>query len=286
MDRAMLEREYNARESVASFDAEMAEDRAESARVQKMHKRIADIVYDPQSGQTLDLFLAGPDSPIFIWIHGGYWRAGTKEHNSFAAGGLLAQGVSVAVLDYALAPEVKIGEIVRQVRTATAWIKNNSVTYGYNAQTIHVGGSSAGAHLTGMLLVDGWTTQMGLPDDMFGAVLALSGLYELEPLQHIQVNEWMRFTAEEIAANSPVRHIPDRSKARLIASVGGLETAEFQRQTNAFVDGWRAAGHQTDRVEMPNWNHFNLARSLSDPNGDLVGVLHAAIMNGKKGNFV
>ena len=135
---------------------------------------------------------------------------------------------------------------------------------------IHVGGSSAGGHLVGMLLADGWTENFGLPDDTIGVALALSGLYDLTPLQHVQVKGWMRFTPQRSPAHSPERWLPARSGAHLIASVGGRETQEFQRQTADYAKAWQQAGHAAQVVPMPAHNHFDIARSLVEPDGTLV----------------
>ncbi|MCR4267574.1 alpha/beta hydrolase [Nitratireductor sp. ZSWI3] len=283
MDRATLEHEYNARESVASFDAEYARYVAESERVKQSLAAARDIVYDVRSGERLDLYRAGGSSPVFLWIHGGYWRGGSKEDNAFAAGGLTAHGISVAVMNYTLAPEAGIDEMVRQVRSAVAWLKRNGAKHGLDAHRIHVGGSSAGGHLAGMLLAGGWLETFGLPEDTLGTVLALSGLHELEPLQHTQVNSWMHFDAASIAENSPIRLIPERTGARLIASVGGRETGEFIRQTLDYAAAWQRAGHATQVIDMPSHNHFDIALSLCEPDGALVEALCASIARDAEG---
>ncbi|MFC7407567.1 alpha/beta hydrolase [Hydrogenophaga atypica] len=277
MDPATLDRQYNARASVPSFEAEYQASVQESERVQRALHAPETVVYDEPSGERLDLYGAAPGRPVFLWVHGGYWRGGSRHDNAFAAGGLVARGVAVAVMDYTLAPQVAIGEIVRQVRSATAWLVRHGATRGLRAERIHVGGSSAGGHLVGMLLAEGWPQAAGLAGNPVGAALALSGLYDLEPLQHTHINGWMRFTPQEIAENSPERLIPTRSDTRLIASVGGLETEEFQRQTADYAQRWQRAGHALQTVHMPDYNHFDIARSLSQPQGALVEAVLQAI---------
>ncbi|MET4575348.1 alpha/beta hydrolase [Ottowia thiooxydans] len=279
MDQPTLERQYNARASVPSFDVEYAATVRDSAQVQVRCTDRVSCVYDERSGEMLDLYRTGLGSPVFLWIHGGYWRAGSRHDNAFAAGGLVAQGISVAVMDYTLAPTASIGEIVRQVRTAVQWLVRAEVTRGLHTERIHVGGSSAGGHLVGMLLADGWTQDFGLPDDVIGVALALSGLYDLTPLQHVQVNGWMRFTPEEIAAQSPERWIPARSHAHLLTAVGGHETDEFRRQTADYAARWRQAGHAGQTVPMPEYNHFDIARTLVEPDGTLVRAVRDAILS-------
>ena len=115
MDQATLERQYNARASVPSFEDEMKACDQESAKVQQQAHDVETVVYDPVSGEKLDLYGAAPGRPVFLWIHGGYWRVGSRHDNAYAAGGLLAHDVAVAVMDYPLAPPASLDEMVRQV---------------------------------------------------------------------------------------------------------------------------------------------------------------------------
>jgi arylformamidase len=283
MDAPTLDREYNARGSVPSYDAEAETYLRESARVQLAQPGFETVVYDERSGEKLDLYGVAPGRPVFLWIHGGYWRGGSRDNNAFAAGGLTQHGVSVAVMDYTLAPAAGIAEIVRQVRAAVAWLAQHGAERGLDVRRIHVGGSSAGGHLTGMLAADdGWTRQAHLPDDIIGAALALSGLYDLEPLRHMHVNEWMRFTPEDIAQYSPERWIPQNSKTQLVAAAGGQETAEFRRQTADYARRWREAGNAVSLIDMPLHNHFNIAGTLRDPDSVLVHAVLRAIENSMK----
>lgn len=275
-DRAELDRQYDARASVPSFAAEYARYVAESARVQAELPRRAGLVYDAASGQTLDFYPAASGAPLFVWIHGGYWRALSAQDNAFAVRGPQAQGFSVAVLNYALAPAVDLDEIVRQTRAAIAYLHRERATLGIGAGPFAVGGSSAGGHLAAMLLSEGWHASFGLPDQVIGVALDLSGLHDLEPLRHTHINAWMRLDDGLIARNSPQFLIPQRSSAHLIASVGGRETDEFRRQTADYAAAWAGAGHRVTSVAMPDHNHFDLALSLREPQGALAQALAQA----------
>lgn len=274
-DRDRLDREYNARASVPSFEAEYARYVAASAEAVSRLERVADLVYDAPSGQTLDLYPAGPGSPLFLWIHGGYWRALSKDDNAFPALGLVPNGVSVAVMDYALAPAVTLDEIVRQTRAALAWLHAEAARYGIEGRRIHVGGSSAGGHLGGMLLAGGWHGAFGVPEDVVASGLLLSGLMDLEPLIHTHINAWMRLDPESARRNSPLHALPERSRARLLASVGGLESDAFKDQTERYLRAWTGAGHAGRRIAMPGYNHFDIALSLREPDGTLARAVAA-----------
>lgn len=274
---AELDREYDARASVASFDAEFARYVAESERAKRELPRRADIVYDDRSGERLDIYPGQAGAPVFLWLHGGYWRAASKEDNAFAALGLAAHGVSVAVVDYTLAPAVTLDEIVRQVRRAVAFLHDHRASFGIGPGPIAVGGSSAGGHLVGMLLAGGWHRAFGVPERAVGPALALSGLHELEPLRHTHVDAWLRLDEAAARRLSPLLHVPERSSATLLASVGGLETTEFRRQTADYARAWAEAGHAGRTIDMPSHNHFDIALSLREPEGPLVRAIMAAL---------
>ncbi len=265
-----IDYDFNARESVADFDAEYSKLLALSDRALATLPCQRNLVFDNESGAALDLFGAASGRPVFLWIHGGYWRIGTKEGNAFAAPGLVANDVAVAVMDYSLAPAVSLEQIVHEVRTAVGWLYREGPSYGLDTAKIHVGGSSAGGHLTGAVIAEGWRADYGLPDDVIGAALALSGIYDLEPLLHTQVNGWMNMDMGTVAALSPIRHIPERTKTQLVLSVGGQERDGFLRETAAYHDAWKARGHTVDLVDMPDHNHFDITGTLADPDAKLV----------------
>ena len=275
-DRAEMDRQYNARETVAAYDDELARYRAESDRVRADIPHERDIVYDERSGERLDFYPAEPGAPLFVWIHGGYWRALSKDDNAFAARGLHGRGFHVAVLDYTLVPGADLDEIVRQVRAATAFLARHRDRFRIGPQPFAVGGSSAGGQLVGMLLADGWTAGFGIPADTIGVGLALSGVHDLEPLRHSYVNDFMRFDDGAVDRNSPVRHVPHGSDAILLAAAGGDETDEFKRQTAGYIAAWEAAGNRAEPVDMPGHHHFDIALSLIDPDGTLARAVEAA----------
>lgn len=272
-----LNKEYNCVAATAHFDRVGIYAERGRAALERV-TRIADLVYDERSGSKLDIYPAAErGAPLFVWIHGGYWRASSKDDNIFVAPGLVEKGIAVASVDYTLAPAATIGEIVRQVRSALAWLVANAETYGYDPRRIHVGGHSAGGHLTGMLLAEGWHGDFGLREDILGAVMPISGLFELEPIRHIFVNEVLNLDNESIAANSPIRHIPKGSTAEVLLSVGGDESSEFQRQTTDYARAWSEKGNNGRLIPMPGFHHFDIILELEKPGNPLFDSLVAAI---------
>ncbi|MEM7522103.1 MAG: alpha/beta hydrolase, partial [Pseudomonadota bacterium] len=226
-----IDHDFNARESVASFEDAYGALLTLSAGARDALPAPSKHAFDRQSGSTLNLYSAGANTPVFLWIHGGYWRIGSKEDNAFAAPGLVAHGISVAVMDYSLAPAADLHQIVHEVRCAVAWLHAQASGLALDPARIHVGGSSAGGHLVGTLLAGGWQDQYQVPADTIGVALALSGIFDLEPLLHTQVNDWMNMDKRTVSALSPIRHIPAQSTAKLLISVGGKERVGFHRET-------------------------------------------------------
>lgn len=275
-ERARLDREYNARAMTAAFDRESiypARSAAAAARVE----RIADRVYDDRSGSKLDLYPAGKGSPLFVWIHGGYWRASSKDENIFVVPGLVEAGISVASIDYTLAPAVTLDEIVRQVRTAIAWLARHAPDHGIETRRLHVGGHSAGGHLTGMLLAGGWHDAFGVAPDLIATAMPISGLFDLHPLRGTFVQEFLPLDAAAASRNSPIEHLPETSSATLVAAVGGDESSEFRRQTADYVAAWTARGFPGREVPMPGFHHFDIILELERPGNPLFDALHDAI---------
>ena len=75
--------------------------------------------YGSAPRQFIDLFLPGTagQTPLALFIHGGYWRSLEPSIFSHMSAGLNARGIAVAVAGYDLCPQVTIAEIIEQIRT-------------------------------------------------------------------------------------------------------------------------------------------------------------------------
>lgn len=268
---AEREVQYNARESVADFDACVRRYAESAAAVKSRRPGLLNLRYGMGQDERLDLFQPaanrGP-APLFVFIHGGYWRAQRKEDAPVMAEAFNAAGAAVAVPEYTLAPEATLPEIVREMRSALAWLYHNAATYGVDPERIYVGGSSAGGHLAAMLAAPAWPARYGLPDDVIKGTLALSGLFDLRPLCDVLPNTWLQLTPEQAARHSPIFNLPERAGPMLLA-VGGLETQGFKNQTEAFERAWTGAGLQATRIPTDHCNHFDLVNELENPASEL-----------------
>lgn len=265
------ERQYNARASVADFDACVREYAELSALARQQCVGLHDLRYGMGRAERLDLFPAASarqPSPLLIFIHGGYWRSQTKEDAALMSRVFTGAGVAVAVLEYPLLPEATLAEAVREVRSAVAWLHGNARHYGIDPHRIYASGSSAGGHLTGMLLAPGWQESYGLPETVIRGGLCLSGLFDIQPLCDTSVNTWLRLHPEQARLLSPLYALPS-APVPLVLAVGGLETDGFKNQTQAYENAWREKGWPVTRVQAPRCNHFNLLCELAKPQSPL-----------------
>ncbi len=276
--RAVLDRDYNARASVTAeaFEAAMLAYRARSEEVLPLRSH-ADVVYDPASGQTMDIYGTGSaPRPVFVFLHGGYWRMLSKDDSAFMARTLADRGIATAVVDYTLIPHADLPEIVRQVRAAVAFLYRKGAGLGIDPQAIHVGGSSAGGHLAGAVLARGWHGDFGVPEDVVKSALPISGLFHLGPVAASFAQEWLALTPEQVARLSPAMHPPASTCPVTVAYAAG-EPGGFARQSRAYHHLLRQAGCDARLLEVPGRNHFDVLLDLAEPDTALTKALLAQI---------
>ena len=186
---------------------------------------------------------------------------------SLVASGPVAAGMCVVNVTYALCPEVDIGEIVRQVRAVVAWTVKNAASFGGDPDKIIVSGHSAGGHLTATTLLTDWD-QYGLPHDVVKGGLAISGLFDLEPLASSFLQPALRLTAEAIRRHSPLLNITPVA-APLAVTWGDADPAAFAGQSENFAKAWGAAGNRVGVFLLPNANHFEVLEGFKTADGVL-----------------
>ncbi|QDU39339.1 Carboxylesterase NlhH [Maioricimonas rarisocia] len=112
-----------------------------------------DLEYASVDGHSLELDLylpaAAEQPPLIVWIHGGAWRAGSKER--MPLGWLVEKGYAVASIDYRLSPVARFPAQIHDCKAAIRFLRAQQSEYGYNADRIAVAGSSAGGHLAALV---------------------------------------------------------------------------------------------------------------------------------------
>src|SRR5260221_11695489 len=115
-DQAELERQLNARATVPDIAPILARYATESARMRAALPCQLAVSYGASEPERLDIFpsATGGPAPIFVFLHGGYWRLLDSGDFCFMAGWLTKAGAGVVAVNLAPSPDVTLAAIASQ----------------------------------------------------------------------------------------------------------------------------------------------------------------------------
>ena len=233
--------------------------------------------YGPGEIEELDIFQtkAPAPAPVFVFIHGGAWRAGRAATYAALAETFIHAGAHYVVPDFAWVQDCggSLFPMADQVCRAIAWVYRNAASFGGDRDRLYVSGHSSGAHLAAVALTTDWQSNFDLPPDIIKGGLCASGMYDLAPVRLSHRSSYVRFTDEMVEALSPQRHL-DRLRMPLIVAYGTYETPEFQRQARDFAAAVREAGKPVELIVGDNYSHLELPETLCNP----YGLLGSAVL--------
>ena len=267
MDRATLDAAYNNGAAVgfATRDKLIAGWAARSDAIRRSRGGKLDLRYGDAPRQRLDVFSGGhAAAPTLAYIHGGYWQTNDKEPYAFIGEGPLAAGFNLAVIEYTLAPEARLDQIVAEIRQAIAWVIDHAGEHGGDPARVYVAGHSAGGHLTAV----------AMQERRLAGGIAISGIYDLEPIRLNYLNDKLRLDEAEARRNSPLFHLP-ATASPLVVTVGLGELPELIRQSEDYAQAWRVAGLPGRYLPLPGHDHFSILEELARPGGRLLAALEA-----------
>lgn len=259
---------YNNRAHVPEFPQIVAQWEKDGAAYRevmaKQGRAELDVRYGSTGRQIVDLFHSDKNAPWAVFIHGGYWRALSPKEHSHLARGLTERGINVAMAGYDLSPQATLAEIIDEMRAATLFLWKRF------GQRLMVYGHSAGGHLTACMMATDWKAlDATAPADLVPVGYAISGVFDLTPLVHTDMNVDYKLDEASARASSPL--FWSAPKGRTLDIVAGeKELPEFPRQSKAMAETWGAAGVKTRYEEIPGMHHFNVIAGLSDPNSAMV----------------
>lgn len=260
MDPRTLDDAYSNSRAVPEAQAMIAGWAEDSARLRAARPGGLDLPYGTGEREKWDLFPAADSgAPCLVFIHGGYWQRNGRESFACFMEGALAAGWSAALPGYTLAPEASLSRIADEIRRALDWLAAEGPRRGV-AGPVVLSGWSAGGHLTAL--------HAGHP--VVRAALAISGIFELEPIRGTALNDKLSLTDEEIARLSPIR-LPHPATPLAVA-YGTAELPELRRQSLDFHASRRAAGETGPLVPIEGKNHFDIMETLRAADGELLAA--------------
>src|SRR5580692_9478108 len=191
-----------------------------AAELRQRHPAYLDLRYGPRERNRIDFIKAGENAPTLLFIHGGYWQARSKEVFTIFAEGPMAHGINVALIGYTLAPDATLDQIVAEIHAGIGFLAAQLPALGGDSNGIVVSGWSAGGHLT----------SMALSHPQVRAGMAISGIYDLEPIRASYLNEKLGLDEAMSRKNSPMMQAGGVPKP-LSLVVGAAELPLLRRQT-------------------------------------------------------
>jgi acetyl esterase/lipase len=265
MDRAALDAAYNNTAAVgqAARDRYIANWAARSQAVRTTAGARLDVRYGDGPRERLDVFpCLTPGAPTLVFIHGGYWQMNDKEPYAFLGEGVLKAGFNLALVEYTLAPAARMDQIVAEVRRGVGSVVDHAAEWNGDPLRVFVSGHSAGGHLTAM----------AMSDMRLAGGVAISGIFDLEPIRLNYLNDKLRLDEAEAQRNSPVHHLPARA-APLVVTVGLDELPELIRQSDEFASAWRRDGLPGQYLPVAGRDHFSILEELAQPGGAILRAL-------------
>jgi arylformamidase len=236
-----------------------------SAEMRARHSAHLNLQYGPRERNRIDFLKAAPDAPTLLFIHGGYWQMRAKEFFTMFAAGSMAHGINVALIGYTLAPEATLEQIVAEIHAGIDYLAGRLPELGADAKRLVASGWSAGGHLTAMAMRN---------QHIKGGV-AISGIYDLEPIRQSYLNAKLGLDEPMSKRNSPM--LLTHAVKPMALVVGDAELPLLRKQTAEFA-GYRANhGLPVIYEEIPGANHFTIMDQMASPTGRITTLIRQVI---------
>jgi acetyl esterase/lipase len=233
-----------------------------SADARQRHPDHIDLRYGPRERNRIDFLKARDKAPTLLFIHGGYWQMRAKEAFTIFAEGAMAHGINVALIGYTLAPEATLEAIVAEIHQGIDYLAGQLPVLGADAGGIVVSGWSAGGHLTAM----------ALSHPKVKAGIAISGIFDLEPIRHSYLNVKLKLDGPMSRRQSPMAQ-PGGPMKPLALVVGAAELPLLRKQTADFAGHRAKYGLPVAYEEIPGANHFSIMDEMHSPNGRITTMI-------------
>jgi len=174
----------------------------------------------------------------------------------------MAHGINVALIGYTLAPEATLDQIVAEIHAGIDVLAAQLSGLSGDGKGIVASGWSAGGHLT----------SMALSNPNVRAGMAISGIYDLEPIRHSYLNVKLGLDEAASRRNSPMMQAGGAMKP-LSLVVGGAELPLLRKQTADFAGHRATYGLPVTYEEIPGADHFSIMNEMASPTGRITTLI-------------
>ena len=229
---------------------------------------VQDQIYDQERGLGLNIWTpktaATEKLPVIVFIYGGGWRDGAKDHYAFTGRALASRGYMVVLPDYRLFPKTRFPGFLEDSAKALAWVHDHIGEHGGDASRIFLSGQSAGAYNAMMLALDRqWLGREGKSPELIRGVAALAGPYDFYPFDS-ETTKQSFADYHTPAMTQPVNFVrPDAPPLWL--SSGTNDTQVRPRNSQILRDKILEAGGDAEYVEYPGVDHLEIIMAVAKP---------------------
>jgi len=259
--------DFKLRERHPNFQNYFDRNETLSVETREAYPHKFDQFYGSHSLQTIDVVPAPKkNAPVFVFIHGGFWKSLDKRPYHFTARPFLENGCAAVHINYRLAPNASMAEIVADIKGAFKWIQHNASNFNGNPAKLHIAGHSAGAHLALATAID--MESHGDPiARSVKSVLCISGIFDLDPIRHSYLNDELKFDDATVNKFSPLSRENLILNTPVFFAVGGDETNQFLEQSRNMHERLKAANIPSSHAVIPELNHFDIVYEIALPKG-------------------
>jgi arylformamidase len=260
-----LDCQYDSRGTVPDVGVYLRDYAARTAQAKAHRVCHENLRYGSGPEEILDIYPASQAAaPAMVFLHGGDWRALSKDDSGFAAPAFVESGAVFVAPDFTLVPQATLPQMGAQVRRALLWLAKNVAAYGGDPHRIHIAGHSSGANLVGQCLITDWKKEFAASADLIKSALMISGLGELEPVRLSFRNQNLNLSPEVAAQVSLLKQKP-ATHCPLLVAVGERETDDYRLQSRELRQYWQAHGNSAELMELKGRNHFDAVFEWADP---------------------
>jgi len=234
-----------------------------------------DIPYGSHSRELFDVKPAGTNANgTIIYFHAGYWQARDKSQFRFLASAFNVLGWHFALVNYPLCPEVSIADIVNSAMRSVQSIDKYQRDHHRDGHLV-LCGHSAGAHLAVELAL----RKDQLPTPSVAGVIAISGIFELQPLITTTLNERLKLDLIKAQAYSPFFRV-SKALAPALFIVGESETLAFHMQSQEMALQWKMHGNSSDFQLVQDADHFLILEKIMGKAGAFNNFCNEFLLRG------
>jgi len=172
--------------------------------------------------------------PVLLFVHGGGWCIGSKDHHGLPLlHRFAARGWVCVSINYRLSPRATFPDHIVDVKRAIAWVREHAGEYGADPGFIVVSGGSAGGHLASLAALTPGRAELqpgfAQADTSVAACVSFYGIYDFtdrhghwpnpgldQLLQGLVLKVKRKDAPEAFAAASPITYLDEKAPPFLL----------------------------------------------------------------------